>query len=76
MDNGKLKDFVGRLVKTFPEDFWGAVLFGSRARGDATPDSDADAFVPGACSRSSEASPGNQSCGKPRHSRSKEYLND
>jgi hypothetical protein len=45
MDNGKLKDFVGRLVRTFPEDFWGAVLFGSRARGDAGSSSDYDLFL-------------------------------
>jgi len=42
---GLLADFKERLFSTFGSRFQRAVLYGSRARGEATPDSDIDVLV-------------------------------
>ncbi|MEW6686825.1 MAG: nucleotidyltransferase domain-containing protein [Candidatus Edwardsbacteria bacterium] len=45
MEDKKLADFIERLKKGFPEDLWGVILFGSRARSEAELNSDYDVFV-------------------------------
>ncbi len=43
IDEAKLKEIVGRLVEAVDPDR--IILFGSRARGDAKPDSDLDLLI-------------------------------
>ena len=43
--DSRLNSFVARLQVAFAGELWGAVLFGSRARGDAGPSSDYDLFL-------------------------------
>lgn len=43
--NGVLSEIRTRLQKTFGDRLCGVVLYGSRARGDADPDSDLDLMV-------------------------------
>lgn len=40
-----LKEFKGLLLKSFPDEVLEIRVFGSRARGQATPDSDLDVLV-------------------------------
>lgn len=44
-EQAALQEFKRRLVRHFPDEITRVILFGSKARGDARPDSDIDVLV-------------------------------